>query len=138
MGAVRFVTRATARYRWQSWLALCLLVSLASGLVSAAVEAGDRTASAFPRFAAAHGFDAALFSFGPLPRLAKLPEVASVTEVATLANGAPACDCSRSLTSADFTVYAVPQGELASFVQLVAGRMPNPADPEEVLASYTL
>ncbi|HUB69971.1 MAG TPA: FtsX-like permease family protein [Acidimicrobiales bacterium] len=138
VGAVRFVTLAMARYRWRAWLAICCLVSLASGFVLAATDAGDRTAEAFPDYVAAHGFDAFLYSPSPLPQIAKLPEVTSVIAIGSPANGVPVCACTRSLTgNDDVSVLLVPPAELGHLVKLVSGRMPDQADPDEVLASYT-
>jgi putative ABC transport system permease protein len=49
--------RAELRHRWRSWLLLSLLVALVSGIVLAGVVAGRRTATAFPRYVQAHGYD---------------------------------------------------------------------------------
>jgi hypothetical protein len=78
LGALGLVFRTEFRRRWRSWLILVALIAVVSGLVLAAVAAGRRTATAFPRFVAAHGYDFLILNFQPLPELAKLPEVASV------------------------------------------------------------
>ena len=81
MGAVLLVFRAELRRRWRSWLVLVVLVAVVGGLVLAAAAAGRRTATAFPRFVAAHGYDVYIFNNQPVPGLARLPGVASVTSV---------------------------------------------------------
>ena len=67
MAVAWFLLRAMFRQRWRSWLLLCLLVALVSGLVLAGVSAGRRTATAFPRFLAAHGYDAFMLTRSPDP-----------------------------------------------------------------------
>jgi hypothetical protein len=81
MAVAWFLLRASLRQRWRSWLLLCLLVALVSGLVLAGVMAGRRTATAFPRFLAAHGYDAFMLTEAPIPKVASLPGVASVTSL---------------------------------------------------------
>ena len=130
--------RATFRHRWKSWLLLGLLVSLVSGLVFAAAVAGRRTASAFPRYEAAHGYDAFLYSTVLLPKLAALPEVRSSTLVRIVAAGRPTCACARPINTNEFSLFEVSPGDLPHMVKLVSGRMPNQSDPDEVLASDTL
>jgi hypothetical protein len=80
LGAVGLVFGTEFRRRWRSWLILVVLLSIAGGLVLAAAAAGRRTATAFPRFVATHGYDFAVLDLQPVPGLAKLPEVASVTQ----------------------------------------------------------
>ena len=78
MDALGLLLRARLR-RWRGWVSLCLLAGLLSGLVLAAVSAGHRTATAFPQFVAAHGYDALVISAAPMPALATPPDVASAT-----------------------------------------------------------
>jgi hypothetical protein len=73
LAALGLLLRATFRHRWRSWLLLSLLIALVSGLVLAGAATGRRTASAFPRFKAAHGYDAFLLSLVPAPRLIAHP-----------------------------------------------------------------
>ena len=89
MAVIRMLARAESRQRLKSWLVLALLVALVSGLVLAAVAAGRRTSSAFPRFVAAHGFDIATYNDTPDRRIADLPEVASSIMLRSVANGTP-------------------------------------------------
>src|ERR1700722_10048575 len=126
------------RQRWRSWLLLGGLVALTTGLVLAGVTAGRRTAAAFPQLVATHGYDALVFSSKPLPRLAGLPEVASVRTVLSPETGAPSCACSRAMGQGDFSLYIAPPKTLSRVVNLVAGRMPVPSAPHQVLATFTL
>ena len=79
MGAVWLVFGAELRRRWRSWLILVVLIAVVGGLVLAASAAGRRTATAFPRFVAAHGYDFSVFNLTPVPGLAHEVDVASVT-----------------------------------------------------------
>ena len=96
-----------------------------------------RTATAFPRFEAAHGYDAFFYSVDPVPRVASLPEVASVTRVVAPAVGAPTCAC-HPISGNDFSLDEVPPAQLTQVVKLVSGRLPDQSDPDQVLASYNL
>jgi len=135
--ALCLLLRARLRNR-RALLALCLLVALLSGLVLAAVSAGHRTATAFPRFAAAHGYDAFVITASPSPALAKVPEVTSVTQMRQVAAGAPTCACARPINPAFFNLDEVASADLPRLAKLVAGRMPDPSAPDEVLASFRL
>jgi hypothetical protein len=73
LAVLRLLVRARFRHQWRSWLVLCLLVALVSGLVLAGAEAGRRTATAFSRFEAAHGYDALVYTDHPVPKIASLP-----------------------------------------------------------------
>jgi len=137
LGAVRLAFRAELRRRWRSWLAIALLISLVGGLVLAATAAGRRTESAFPRFIAAHGFDALVYTAQPVPKLAKLPGVASVTELASPDGGQPTCDCSHPINPNDFGVLVSPPNGRSPF-KLVSGHLPDPSAADQVLASFSL
>ena len=137
MDAVRVLLRARLR-RWRGWLALCLLAGLLSGLTLGAVSAGHRTATAFPQFVAAHGYDALLISAAPIPRLATLPGVTSVTLMHQFAAGTPVCSCARPINPSYFNLAEVAPTALPRMVKLVAGRMPDQNSPDEVLASFRL
>jgi len=138
MAVAWFLLRATLRQRWRSWLLLCLLVALVSGLVLAGVMAGRRTATAFPRFLAAHGYDAFMLTEAPIPKVASLPGVASVTSLQAIGFGTPTCACSRPINPNDFSVFEVAPRDLPRVVKLVAGQMPDQSDPDQVLASVPL
>jgi hypothetical protein len=138
LGAVRLVFGAEFRLRWKSWVALALLVALVAGSVLAAAAAGRRTASAFSRFVAAHGYDVLVYSFQPVPRLGSLPNVSSVTPILGPANGPPTCLCTHPINSYNFSMFEVSPTALPRVVKLVSGRMPNQSVPDEALASFTL
>src|SRR5436309_7059806 len=111
MGAVGLVFRAELRRRWRSWLAIAILISVVSGFVLTATAAGRRTASAYPRFVAAYGFDAVAYATKPVPNLAALPEVASAILATAPANGQGTCTCShsfRSINPRNFSLLVLP------------------------------
>jgi len=137
LGAVRLAIRAEFRHRWRSWATIAVLISVVGGLVLAALAAGRRTENAFPRFVAAHGFDAAVYAAQPVPKLAELPEVTSVTTLAGPYSGQPTCDCTHPISPNNFSVLVTPSKGRSPFV-LVSGRLPNPSHPDEVLASFNL
>jgi hypothetical protein len=137
LGAVRLAFRAELRRRWRSWLAISILISVVGGLVLAAGAAGRRTESAFPRFVAAHGFDAFVYAGQPEPKIAKLPNVASVTTLVAPDNGQPTCDCTHPINPSDLTVGVVSPGGESPF-KLVSGHLPDPSSPDQVLASFIL
>jgi hypothetical protein len=135
--AVTFVLRASLRDRWRSWLVIALLITLVGGFVMAAVAAGRRTDSAFPRFVTAYGFDATVYTNHAVPQLKRLPDVASATGVFSPSNGQPRCACSHSINPSNFSVLSEPPKQRPIF-KLLAGRLPSPSAPDQVLASYTL
>jgi FtsX-like permease family len=138
LAVVRLLFRAELRQRWRSWLLLALLVALVGGLVLAGIAAGRRTAGAFPAYLRVHGFDVIVYGATPLPTLARLPDVASVTTVASPSNGAPTCPCTHKISESGFNLYDLSSAELPRVAKLVAGRMPDPSAPDQVLASFTL
>ena len=103
----------------------------------AAAAAGRRTESAFPSFVAAHGFDAEVYSTQPVGEISRLPGVSAVTKAFGPDNGQPTCPCTHPLNPSYFGVVALPAQGRPPF-KLVSGRMPDPSNPYEVLASYTL
>ncbi len=137
MGAVGLVFRAEMRRRWRSWLALAVLVALVGGFVAGAVAAGRRTASAFPRFVAAHGYDAEDYSDRPAA-LAKLPYVTSAVRAVAPMGGPVSCSCGRDLSNvaSSGSIFSLSPGPLQQAVKLVAGRWPRTSAPDEVLASF--
>jgi ABC-type lipoprotein release transport system permease subunit len=135
---LRLMLQAGARQRWRSWLALTLLTAIVVGLVLAGAATARRTATAFPRFEAAHGYDAFFYSAGALPRVASLPGVASATRVRVPGSGAPVCAACRPIDVNGFSLDEVPPTGLARMVKLVSGRLPDESRPDEVLASDNL
>jgi ABC-type lipoprotein release transport system permease subunit len=139
MGVVAMVLRVRLRQHWRSWLALAALVALVGGFVMAAAATGRRTAAAFPGFVARHGYDAIVYSGRPLPGLARIPQVALVTPVlAPWAFPGRCASCRKPIDPGSFGVFEVAPGSLSRVVRLLSGRMPDQANPDEVLASYTL
>ena len=114
------------------------LVALTTGLVLAGISAGRRTAAAFPQLLAAHGYDAVTYSNKPLPQIARLPEVRSVTALRSPATAPPSCACSNPISQEDFNLYVAPRKSLSQITNLVAGKMPDPSDPDQILASFDL
>jgi hypothetical protein len=138
VAVLSLLLRATLRQRWRSWLLLCLLITLVSGLVLGASAAGRRTSTSFPRFAAAHGYDAFTYSASPIPKIAALPDVSSVTAVRLPGGGTPICACTRPINLNDFSIFEVSPAGLTQMAKLVAGRMPDQSKPDQVLASFPL
>jgi hypothetical protein len=138
LAVVRILFIAEARQRWRSWLLLGVIVALTTGFVLAGVSAGRRTAAAFPRFVGTHGYDAVAYSSRPLPQLAGLHDVQSVEAMLIPANGAPSCACSRRISEDEFSVYVAPPETLTHVVNLLAGQLPDPSDPHQVLASFPM
>jgi hypothetical protein len=133
------VLRGRFRQYWKSWLALSLLVAVAGGFVLIAASAGHRTADAFPRFVAKHGYDIIVYSGKPLPQLARVPHVSSATPVpVTISDTVGCASCRKPIDTDNFLVNEVPPGQLPRMVALLSGRMPRQSDPGEVLASFTL
>jgi hypothetical protein len=136
VGAVGLVFRAEMRRRWRSWLALAMLIALVGAFVISAVAAGRRTASAFPRFVATHGYNAWLFTDQPAP-VDRLADVTSSTAAQAPIGPIVACTCRSSFAANGGPgLFSVPAGQLGRPAKLVAGRWPSPSAPDEVLASY--
>jgi hypothetical protein len=135
--AVGLVFWAQLRHRWRSWLAIAILIGLVGGVIMAAAAAGRRTESAFPDFVAAHGFDAEVYSTQPAPQIPRLSEVSAATVAFGPDNGQPSCACTHPLNPSYFGVLVLPTHARLAF-NLVSGRLPEPSNPDEVLASYTL
>jgi hypothetical protein len=120
-------------------MAIALLVAVVGGFVLAATAAGRRATSAYPRFVATYGYDATVFATHQIPQLDRLPTVASAIAMVSPSNGQPTCHCSRpiNIASANFAVLAEPRGGKPLW-KLVSGRAPDPAAPDQVLASLSL
>ena len=138
MDALGLIFRAELRRRWRSWLALAILIAVVGGVVMAAAAAGRRTATAFPTFERTHGYDFVVFNGAPVPQLARYPSVASITTAPVAYNGQPVCACTHPIDNNNFNVVYVPPRAQSRTVNLVAGRMPDPSSPDEVLASFNL
>lgn len=139
MGAVRLVFSAELRRRWRSWLILAALIAAVAGLVLGAAAAGRRTATAFPRFVEAHGYDVYIYNQKPVSGLSRLPGVSSVTAISNPASGQPTCACTtHAINPSNFYINEMSPAALGRVVKLVAGHMPAESSPYEVLASFTL
>src|ERR1700677_4035587 len=121
------VFRSELRRRWRSWVVLVVLVAVVGGLALAAVAAGRRTASAFPRFVQAHGYDVYIYNDKPLHGLSTLPGVATATAVDVPGYGQPTCACANVINPSNFYVNELDAAGLHRVVKLVSGRMPHPS-----------
>ena len=137
MGAVWLVFGVELRRRWRSWVILVILIATVGGLVLAAAAAGRRTATAFPRFIAVHGYDVAAFNPRSRAALVKLPEIASVTESVSPSTGQPSCSCGR-IDAQEFGVVEMSSRAMHRALKLEAGRWPDQSKPDEALATYPL
>ncbi|HEX3981986.1 MAG TPA: FtsX-like permease family protein, partial [Acidimicrobiales bacterium] len=63
---------------------------------------------------------------------------ASATELTGPAGGVPTCSGCRPINSEEFSLFDASSKELPEIAKLVAGHMPDPAQPNQVLASFTL
>jgi hypothetical protein len=104
------VLHAEFRRRWRSWLILTVLIAVVGGLVLGAAAAGRRTATAFPRFVIAHGYDFLAFNLTPVPGLAKLADVASVTTAQVVFNGDVVCACGSGINNTNLSFLGLSPG----------------------------
>jgi putative ABC transport system permease protein len=137
LAAVGLLFHAELRRRWRAWLAIAVLISVVGGLVLAATAAGRRTQAAFPGFVAAHGFDAVVYATRPVPTIGRLAGVDEVTQVVQPDSGQATCTCARAIAAADLGVEVVSPKAISPFT-LISGHLPDPSDPDQVLASFTL
>jgi putative ABC transport system permease protein len=84
-----------------------------------------------------HGFDAIVYANHPAPKVATLPGVASATELISPFNGQPTCTCTHRINPDDISVVVASPKAKAPF-NLVSGHLPDPSEPDQVLASFTL
>jgi ABC-type lipoprotein release transport system permease subunit len=139
MSFLALLLRSGVRHRWRSWLALCVLTMVVVGVVLAGIQTAQRTATALPRFEAAHGFDTFAYAFVPLRDAATLPGVAEAIHIRSTGGGVPTCDsCTGQINSNDFSIQEVARAQLTQLVQLESGRLPDQSDPSQVLASENL
>ena len=138
MSGVWLVFVAEFRRRWRSWLILAALIALVGGLVIAAADAGRRTATAFPRFVSAYGYDVAAFNPQSGPALLRFPEIALATHFDSPLTGQPTCTCGRRIPAQDFGVVEMSSAAMHQTSKLESGRWPDQSKPDEVLASFPL
>jgi len=140
VGMIRLIVAARARRWWRAWLAIAVLVSITGGAVLASAAAARRTQAALPQFVSAYGADVAAFALRPVPvpQVAGLPGVASARKV-ILPSSAPGAGqrCRGPAHLLALQVHSpLPDGRAGW--KLLSGRWPDPADPRQVLASFTL
>ena len=139
MSFLALLLRTGLRHRWRSWLALSLLIAVVVGAVLAGAQTARRTATALPRFEAAHGFDTFAYAVDPVRNAATLPGVTAAIHMQAPALGTPECSsCTRQINSNQFGINEVPPGQLTQLVKLDSGRLPDQSDPGQVLASESL
>ena len=141
--------RRTFRRQWTGYLALALLIGLVGGLAIGSVAAARRTQAAFPAYLAstnpsdltvlsgiagdgASGYDPALIA-----RIARLPGIRHVASSARV-NVAILGPGGTAQPTAQEQVGALPASIDGEFfttdrVSVVAGRMADPARPDEVV-----
>ena len=137
MGAVGMAFHAELRRRWRSWLAIALLISVVGGLVFAATAAGRRTDSAFPPVRRRPRVRRRRLRHRPVPEVAHLSRVASATELVFPDSG----ESDLRLHPPDQREGLQrrrPAGPGPSLFTLVSGHLPDPSEPDQVLASFTL
>ena len=139
MSLFGMLLRTGARQRWRSWLALTLLIALVVGFVLAGAQTARRTATAWPRFEAVHGFDTFAYLTTPIDNPAALPGVATAVQIRSPAAGPPVCaSCTGQINGNDFSIQQVAPPQLTRLVKLVSGHLPEQSDPDQVLASESL
>jgi ABC-type lipoprotein release transport system permease subunit len=139
MGFLGLMLGTGLRHRWRSWLALTLLITLVVGFVLAGVQTARRTATAFPRFEAVHGYDSFAYSVGPLHNPSSLPDVTASVHLVSTGGGVPSCDsCARQINSNYFSLQEVAPAQLTQMLKLSSGHLPDQSDPSQVLASESL
>jgi hypothetical protein len=138
VNAVTALFRAELRHRWRSWSLVAILVILISGVVLAGIAAGQRTASAYPRFVQAYGFDGYAFALHPVPAISALPDVSTSILMRGPSTGSPTCSCRATINPTFFGIAEIPPSKLGRFVKLIAGRMPDQNNPHEVLAAFPM
>jgi hypothetical protein len=141
MIAVSVFLRAELRQRWRSWVALALLAGMFCGTVGAVAAGARRTDSAYPDLLAwsdapdvliySPSSSSPTFARLPLAALARLPQTA---QSATLAD--------FSVVAPGTVVLVAPEnnGVPGSLWRrkILAGRLVDPARPDQVDISFTL
>jgi len=141
MNAVGYRVRCLLRAQWRQALVLSLIVAAVSGVVLGLAAGAARTASAPDRYTAAKGggFDGLVEQEGGPPRTAEvaaLPGVSTVAAVTFVFGGLALPD---DAPAPDAFIFAGASGSYRAFgMDLVAGREPDPARPDELVASRSL
>jgi putative ABC transport system permease protein len=146
MSSVWMRFRAEARSRWRAWLALALLVGIASGGSIAAAAGARRTQSAYPRLVASHeSYDVTFGGTGEgrdidaeSAAIIALPEVADATRVRFVSANAKLPD-GRTVGFPDFIALVDPSGKdgvTLSRWKILAGRLPDPGRADEGIIPF--
>jgi hypothetical protein len=145
MTPVWLVVRAGLRARWRTWLVLAVLTGLAGGLVTAVAAGARRTDAAYPALLAwswapddlvsvstgAGSSTSASYANVSIAAVSRLPQVTESAPIATYNVLQPAAD----------TLGAPLTGAVPGTFwhrKLLAGRLPDPADPNAVDVSFTV
>jgi len=130
------ILRAELKRRRTSWLALALLVTLVGGTVLAGVSSAQRTSSAFAHFTSQYGYDADVYSSGPLPgSYLRSADVTSASESGYYFNGNVETR-GEVIPYGDVNVEGLPSGGAAPRFKLLAGRLPT--GPRDVLIGFSM
>jgi FtsX-like permease family len=141
MTAVWIFFRAELRGRWRSWLVLALLAGLFGGLVTAVAAGARRTDAAYPDLVAwsrspddmisLTSTEGPTFASLPAVRVARLPQVTTAADLTSF----------TALEPAVVTVTAPADGRVPGRLwrrKLLAGRLPDPGQPDQVDVSFTV
>jgi hypothetical protein len=135
------VLRAEFRKRWRTWLMLALIAGLFAGAVQTAAAGARRTDAAYPSLVAwSHPPDGLLYSFPgqsqkfghfSMAAAARLPQVAQFVVLASY----------TAVNPPDIGIWAPETDAVPSQFwhrKILAGRLANPARPDEVNISFTV
>ena len=143
MRALRMQVRAELAARWRAWLVLALVAGLAGGVVIATAVCARRTDSALSRYRsfsrAPDVYVGTGLTFGlqalDLPDIRRLPQVRAVTR-GILPNADVLQGGGHDVNAlVQLEVLPDPDGlEVVDRPKLLAGRLPAPGRPDEVVA----
>ena len=133
--------RAELRRRWRAWLALALIVGAFAGVVEAAAAGARRTDAAYPSLLAwSRAPDVLVFSFPDASRTfaqfspREVAAIPQARQAAILAGYPVASPAAAQVIAPESTV--VPSRFWRR--RILAGRLPDPARPDEADISFTL
>ena len=139
MGAVRLITRAGFRRRWSSLVGVAVLVALVTGAVLTALVGAQRTSTSVDRFRDwAGASDVSYQTADPtgaqvdemLAAVDGMPEIETATS-RLLVNGFPFDE-----STPDLAILTDPDGIYGVEIdrpRVLAGRLPGPTSPDEIL-----